>query len=73
MTSQGVSFTEVQEELTVKREVSALHLLASLPPALSSLQGVCSCMLRLSTMCKIMSTLLIFCPQDSLSWPSGPA
>ena len=42
LTSQGVSFTEVQEGLNVKREVVALPLLVSLPIALSSLLGVCS-------------------------------
>ena len=42
LTSLGVSFTEVQEGLKVKREISALCLPVGLPAALSSLLGVCS-------------------------------
>ena len=42
LSSQGVSFTKVQEGLNVKREVSALPLPVGLPTPLSSLLGVCS-------------------------------
>ena len=42
LASQGVSFTEVQEGLIVRRGVSALRLLVSLPTPLSSLLGVYS-------------------------------
>ena len=42
LTLQGVSFTEVQEGLIVRRGVSALCLLVSLRKALSSLLEVCS-------------------------------
>ena len=41
LTSQGVSFTEAQEGLNVKKEVSALRLPVGLPAALNSLLGVC--------------------------------
>ena len=42
LTLQGVSFTEVQEGLNLRRGVSAMCLLVSLRVALSSLLGVCS-------------------------------
>ena len=42
LTSQGVSFTEVQEGLKIRRVVSALRLPVDLFVALSSLLGVCS-------------------------------
>ena len=38
---QGVSFTEIQEGLSVRRKVSALRLLIALRKVLSALLGFC--------------------------------
>ena len=41
LASQGVSFTEVEERLILRREVSASHLLIALCKVLSTLHGFC--------------------------------